>query len=195
MPRAGLSESRVIDEAERFADEVGLSGLTLAALAGRLGVRQPSLYKHIDGMDGLQRSISVRAKYELADTMARAAVGRACDDAIVAMARAYREWAVAHPGRYAAAQHAPAPGDVDDEAASQAAVRVVADVLSGYQLRDDDAVDAVRALRSALHGFVLLETGGGFGLPVDVDRSFERLVGALVIALSNWRNGHLVSPR
>ncbi|HJY03666.1 MAG TPA: TetR family transcriptional regulator, partial [Streptosporangiaceae bacterium] len=51
MPRAGLTEARVVDEAEQMADEVGLSGLTLAALADRLGVRYPSLYKHVDGMD------------------------------------------------------------------------------------------------------------------------------------------------
>ena len=54
MPRAGLNGDRVVDEAERIADEVGLANLTLAALAERLGVRQPSLYKHIDGLAGLR---------------------------------------------------------------------------------------------------------------------------------------------
>ena len=62
MARAGLSEAVVIEEAERLIDEVGLARLTLAELAARLGVRQPSLYKHIEGFDGLVRSISVRAE-------------------------------------------------------------------------------------------------------------------------------------
>ncbi len=62
VARAGLTESRVVDEAERLADEVGRSRLTLAALAERLGVRQPSLYKHIDGMNGLQRSLAVEPR-------------------------------------------------------------------------------------------------------------------------------------
>ena len=48
------------------------------------------------------------------------------------------------------------------------------------------AIDAARALRSALHGFVDLENHGGFGLPVDVDRSFERLVSALERDLQTW---------
>ncbi len=186
MPRAGLSEARVVDEAERIADEVGLSRLTLTALAERLGVRQPSLYKHVDGMDGLQRSLAVRAKNELANILARAAVGRERGDAIESISRAYRAWALAHPGRYQAAQRAPIPGDADDETASQAVVRIVADVLAGYQLREDDAIDAIRALRSTLHGFVTLEAGGGFGLPVDIDRSYERLVRGLITALSHW---------
>lgn len=180
MARAGLSEEAVVVEAERIADDAGLPRLTLAALADSLGVRQPSLYKHIDGMKGLQRSIAVRAKTELADTLGRAAVGRARGDAIRAVARTYRQWALEHPGRYAATVRAPMPGDVEDEAASAAAVKVVLDVLSGYHLDGDAAIDATRTLRSALHGFVSLETSGGFGLPVNIDHSFERLVDALI---------------
>ena len=186
MPRAGLTETRVVEEAERIVDEVGLSSLTLAALAHRLKVRQPSLYKHISGMDGLQRSIALRAKRELAAVLGQAAVGRARGDAIVSMSHAYRAWALKHPGRYATTQRAPIPGDVEDEQASGAAVRVAVDVMTGYELRDDDAVDAIRALRSGLHGFVTLEAGNGFGMPVDVDRSFDRLVAGLATAFASW---------
>jgi AcrR family transcriptional regulator len=195
MPRAGLTETRVLEDAERLADEVGLSQLTLAALAARLGVRQPSLYKHIDGMDGLQRGLAIRAKNELADILARAAIGRERGDAITAIAHAYRAWAREHPGRYAAAQHAPAADDSDDIAASQAVLAVVTAVLAGYQLREDDAIDATRALRSTLHGFVTLELAGDFALPVDVDRSFARLIRALVTALTNWTDQPATTQR
>ena len=186
MARAGLTELLVIEEAERLADEVGLPRMTLAALAGRLGVRQPSLYKHIEGMDGLVRSISVRAKNELAYVLARAAVGRERADALTSIANAYRAWALEHPGRYAAAQSSPAPGDTEDQVASLAVVQVATDILAGYKLDEDDAIDATRALRSALHGFITLESSGGFGLPVDIDRSFARLVNGIATAFSSW---------
>jgi len=186
VPRAGLTEATVIEEAERLADEVGLSNLTLAALALRVGVRQPSLYKHIAGMDALQRSIAIRAKNELAAVLGRAAVGRARGDGLAAMAHAYRGWALRHPARYASAQRAPLPGDLDDEAASASVVQVAFEVMAGFELRDDDAVDAIRALRAALHGFVALESGGGFGLPVSIDRSFDRLVAGLDAAFTAW---------
>ena len=84
MPRAGLSTARVVEEAEAVADEVGLSRLTLAEVAARLGVRVPSLYKHVDGMDALVRGVSVRAKAELGDVLARAAVGLTTREALVA---------------------------------------------------------------------------------------------------------------
>ena len=182
----------MVDRAEQIADELGLSGLTLAALAVTLGVRQPSLYKHVDGLSGLHRSISIRAKHELGDILARAAVGRSRHDAIESMARAYRHWALGHPGRYEAAQWAPDPGDEEDQTASLAPVQVCADVLAGYGLGGDDAIDAIRALRAALHGFVSIETSGGFGLPVDVDRSFDRMVGGLALSFEDWNRHCMV---
>ncbi len=186
MPRAGLSEDLVIEEAARLADEVGLDQMTLTMLAERLGVRQPSLYKHVDSVAALRRGIALRAKAALGETLARSAVGRSREDAIISMSRAYRSWARAHPGQYEAAQRAPEEADVEDQAVSRAVVEISADVLLGYGLKDHDAIDAIRAYRSALHGFVSLETGGAFGLPRDLDRSFDQLVRALSTMFANW---------
>jgi AcrR family transcriptional regulator len=186
VPRAGLNTDRVVAEAAELADEVGLDQLTQAALAARLGVRQPSLYKHVANSDALLQLIAMRGKAELSDVLGRAAIGRARDDALVAMAHAYRAWALEHPGRYRAAQRPAVPGDAADEAVSNRAVQVLAAVMDGYGLSGDDAIDAIRAFRAALHGFVSLEGSGAFALPASVDRSFDRLVHALVGALSNW---------
>jgi AcrR family transcriptional regulator len=176
----------VVAEAAELADEAGPDHLTLAALAARLGVRQPSLYKHVASLDALQQLIAKRAKAEFADVLGRAAIGRARDDALIAMAHAWRAWALDHPGRYQIGQRAPAPGDADHRAVADRTVAVMTAVMAGYGLDGDDAIDAVRAFRSALHGFVSLEAGGGFGMPVSVDRSFGRLVRALVRAMSSW---------
>jgi AcrR family transcriptional regulator len=176
----------VVEEAERMADDVGFEGLTLAAVAERLGVRQPSLYKHIAGIAGLRRAIAVRAAAELTEVLGRAAVGRSRGDAIAAVAGAYREWGLAHPGRYQASQAAPVPGDAEYEKVGTDFVRMFSAVLSGFGLAGDDTVDAIRGIRSALHGFVSLEAGGAFAMPLDIDRSFRRLVSATVAALDHW---------
>ena len=169
-----------------MADEVGLDALTLTGLARRLGVRQPSLYKHVDSLAALHRDVAVNAKRALGDVLARAAVGRSGADAIASMSHAYRHWALLHPARYEASNLMPAPGDVEDEAISVAAIQVIADVLRAYHLAGDDAVDAIRALRSTLHGFISYETAGAFRWSADVDRSFERLVRGFLIALDQW---------
>ena len=117
---------------------------------------------------------------------AQAAAGLAGRDALVAPARAYRGYARARPGRYAATVRAPAPGDDEHAAAGAAAVGLLAAVLKGYRIEGADMIDAVRMLRAALHGFVSIEAAGGFGLPQSVDRTFTRLVEALHTAWSTW---------
>ncbi|MCU1508729.1 MAG: TetR family transcriptional regulator [Glaciihabitans sp.] len=187
MPRAGVTPARILDEAEVLVDVVGLEGLTLSAIADKLGIRIPSLYKHIEGLPRLQRDIAVSAKRELAVVLHGAADGKSGPDAITGMAHALRSWALAHPGRYAATVRAPQPGDTDDEAASAAATEVVFAALAAFDLGGSDAVDATRGLRSVLHGFVALELADGFGMPEAVDRSFDRLVEAFVAALPLYR--------
>jgi AcrR family transcriptional regulator len=175
MARAGLHPDAVVDAAARIADAEGLDAVTLARLASELGVRTPSLYSHIAGLEDLRARLAARGARELADAMQEAAAGRARGDALRAVAGAYREYAREHPGSYAAAQRAT---DLSGDAGARA-VRVFAAVLAGYGLSGDDAIHATRAVRAALHGFAALESGGGFGMPQSVDASFDRLVALL----------------
>ncbi|MDX6226873.1 MAG: hypothetical protein QOI76_263 [Frankiales bacterium] len=186
MPRAGLSTPAVVDVALAIVDEHGLAALTLAAVAQRVGVAAPSLYKHVRGLDALLQKVSAAATAELADVLSHAAAGKAGLDAVRAVADAYRRFALDRPGRYPATQRLPEPADPAHVAASERAVHTVFAVLHAYGITGDDAVDATRFIRSALHGFVSLEVDGGFGLPQDVDRSFDRLVGAIDTALRSW---------
>jgi AcrR family transcriptional regulator len=186
MPRAGLTTARVVDEAQALTDEVGLANLTLAAVAARLGVRQPSLYKHIDDMAALQRLLTVRAIEEMADVFARAAAGRSGGDALTAIAHAWREWASAHPGRYASTVRAPAPGDDEHVRVAGDVLGIVGAALRAYDLVDEDAIHATRVFRATVHGFIALEQAGGFGLPVDVRRSFDIAIGDLTGSLDHW---------
>lgn len=186
MPRAGLSTGAVVQEAARILDGGGAEALTLAALAEKLGVRIPSLYKHIEGMPAIQRGIMVAGKASLARALGQAAIGKSRDNAITAMSIAYRKWALEHPGQYPLTVRPPKDGDDQDLAATSELVSVVFNVLAGYDLRGDDAVDATRFLRASLHGFVSLETGGGFELPVDIERSFQRVVQSVVTGLNAW---------
>jgi AcrR family transcriptional regulator len=189
VPRAGLSTAAVVAAAADLADGDGLHALTLARVAASVGVRTPSLYNHVAGLDDVHRGVALVALRELGAALRDAAVGRAGDDALTAMAHAYRAYARAHPGRYAATQRAPAADDEELRAAGAGAVDVLLAILRGYGLEGDDAIHAARGVRSALHGFVALETGGGFGIPVDLDESFDRMVAALargMRAATSW---------
>lgn len=183
MPaRPGLTRERVVERAADLIDADGSAALSLAALAGAFGVRTPSLYNHVGGLDDLRGALRLRGLEMLEQRLQRAAVGRAGRDALVAVAGAYRDFAHEHPGLYGLTLGA-GGGESDTvrdaEAAGAAAARlveVVLSVLRGYRLEGEDALHATRALRASLHGFVALESAGAFGLPLDLDVSFERLI-------------------
>lgn len=185
-PRAGLNRAAVVEAAAVLADEVGFEGVTLARLAERLGVRPPSLYNHVDGLDGLRRELALLGTRELGFRIGRAAVAKASDEAVVAIARAYRSFVTEHPGLYAATVRSfrfSHPADPDLRAVEGEVIGVVKEVLAPYGLRGDDALHAVRGLRSLVHGFATLESAGGFGIPLEVDESFERLLRIFVEGL------------
>jgi len=194
--RPGVTRERVVETAAAMVDRDGVAGLSLASLAQALGVRTPSLYNHIGGLGDLRGALRLRGLAELEQRLQRATVGRARRDALVALAQAYRAFAHEHPGLYELTLGAvgDASGGVRDAQAGAAAagrlVEVVVSVLRGYALEGDEALHATRALRSSLHGFVALESAGGFGLPLDLDDSFERLVAMHHAALgSAWESG------
>jgi AcrR family transcriptional regulator len=187
MPRAGLTPAIVVEQAADLADEVGYDGLTLALLAARLGVAVPSLYKHVDGLDAVRRGVAILAVAELGEALRSSLDDRAATDPgarLRALATAFRGYATAHPGRYAATVRAAPPGDEEHTVASDAVLATVLEVLAEHGLTGPTAIDAARTLRATLHGFVTLEAAGGFGLPREVDRSFDVAVDALERGLS-----------
>lgn len=186
MPRAGLSADVVVAEAATLVDDVGREGLTLAELANRFGVAAPSLYKHVNGIDHLQRLLARKVIREVGTTLRQAATGKEGPTALRAVANAYRGYALAHPGRYAYILRAPDAEDDDPTAAATEIVSVLYDIFAGFGIRDDDSLDAVRFVRSTLHGFVSLELVDGFKMAGSVDHSFERLVSATGQALAGW---------
>jgi AcrR family transcriptional regulator len=180
MARARLDTAAVVDAAAALADAEGLQALTLSRLAAELGVRSPSLYAHVGGLEDLRRRLGARGARELAAVLSHAAAGRAGSDALAAVAHAYLAYGREHPGSYAAAQRArDLHGDEDALAAAGAVTDVVLAVLRGYDLHDDDAVHAARVIRVALHGFVALEAEGGFAIALSLDETFERLIATL----------------
>ena len=187
MPRMGLDAARVVEAAADIADAEGLEAVTLARVASDLGVRAPSLYNHVDGRTDLLRAIAVLSVRELTAALREATVGRSGADALAAAAHAYRAYARAHPGRYASTLAAPTRGDEEHRAAATEAVEVMLAVLRGWDLEGDDAVHTVRAFRSALHGFVAIEAADGFGMDVDVEVSFDRLLGTLAEGIGEPR--------
>ncbi|MEU6311948.1 WHG domain-containing protein [Streptomyces sp. NPDC047014] len=188
MARAGLTTERVTVAGAELADEVGLDKVTMALVARRLGVKDASLYAHVRNLEDLRGRIALLAADEKTIRIAEATSGRAGKEALVAYADAWREYAHAHPGRYAATQ---SRIRIDPDLAAQApgprrAVELTYAMLRGYGLAEPDLTDAVRLLRSTFHGFVALEAAGGFAHERSPQQSWVRALDALHALLEHW---------
>lgn len=177
MPRAGLDSATVTEAAAALADEISLPQLSMSVVADRLGVKAPSLYKHVDGLPDLIHRIAVLAANEVGDALRDAMQGLAGGEALAAAAQAIRTYVKTHPGRYAATTGI-RPTGADDPlvAALERTLVSFAAVLRGYQLAQADEIHAMRMLRSMLHGFATLESSGGFQIATDVDDSFSWMI-------------------
>ncbi|HLU58631.1 MAG TPA: WHG domain-containing protein [Pseudonocardia sp.] len=186
MARVGLTVERLVRAGADLADEVGFDEVTVSALARRFDVKVASLYSHVKSSRDLKTRIALLALEELADLVADALAGRAGKDALVAFANVYRDYAHAHPGRYAAARL-----DLDPETAAASAgprhTQLAAAILRGYDIPESEHVPAVRLLGSVVHGYVSLEAGGGFAHSApDSAETWPRILDALDALLRNW---------
>jgi len=184
----------IVGAALAFLDREGWDALTVNALATQLGTKGPSLYNHVESLDALRRAVRMRVVDDILTMLSTVGSGRTRDDAVMAMASAYRSYAHHHPGRYSAFTRMPLGGD-DPEftAASHAAAAPVIAVLASYGLDGQDAFYAALEFWAALHGFVLLEmTGvmeagagpGGIGA-VDTDAVFSDMVLRLAAGMAH----------
>ncbi|WP_432542404.1 TetR/AcrR family transcriptional regulator [Kineococcus sp. SYSU DK002] len=177
MPRAGLDAATVTRAAAEVVDEVGYAGLTMGLVADRLGVRAPSLYKHVAGQADLSRRIAVLAVTEIGDALRDAMQGKAERQALEAAAHATRRYARGFPGRFAATLYNTATGPEDP--LHLAWLRVVEShlaILSGYGIPEEDTRHALQMLRSFLDGFSLIEPAGEMQTEDEIDAGFRWLI-------------------
>ncbi|MGN9841935.1 TetR-like C-terminal domain-containing protein [Nonomuraea sp. H19] len=119
--------------------------------------------------------------------IAAAVAGRSGKDTMAAFANAYRDYALAHPGRYVATQAVQLdPAVLAQSTVHARTIELTHAMLRAYRLVEPDLTDAGRLLRSAFHGYITLEANGGFRHSRDVQRSWARALDGLHILLENW---------
>jgi len=181
--RATLDSEKVIDEAASVADADGLDAVTLTRVAERLGVRQPALYRHVDGYDDLIRSLGLRGRELLAERLSTAAQGVAGPAVVRALGDAWRGVVRDAPGLYAATDRYPCAGDPELEDAVENIVTIISRSLGSFELDESQRIHVARGLRSSFHGFAHLESGDGHPLPHDLEESFAGLIDLLVAGI------------
>ncbi len=104
-------EARIVELGRRQLLNRGATGLSVRAIARDLGMVSSAVYRYVSSRDELLTLLLVDAYSDLADAVDRARdTADAWSDDVIAIARAARRWAVAHPSRWALLYGSPVPG-------------------------------------------------------------------------------------
>lgn len=181
IKRRGLNQKAVVRRAVEMANTArSPEAVTLAGLAASLEIQPPSLYNHIDGLDGLRREMRIYALTRLSRALRLAVAGQTGRKALIYLAHAYRQFAHENPGIYPLILAAPAETDERAAEASEEILTTVLLILASLGLEGEEAYHTVRGIRSLLHGFVSLEQVGGFAMDYEVEKSFQRAVDGFI---------------
>jgi AcrR family transcriptional regulator len=105
-------EAQIIELGRRHLVEHGATGLSLRAIARDLGMVSSAVYRYVSSRNELLTLLLVDAYSDLANEVdrAREAVPDVWSDDVIAIARAARSWAIAHPASWALLYGSPVPG-------------------------------------------------------------------------------------
>lgn len=174
--RQRLNRALVIDLAAAIADQEGIDAVTLQRIANDSGVKQPALYRHVSGIEDLWTELALMARRMLAESLTRSQQGLTQRQAVRSVALAWRRFVQTHPGIYSATDRVPSVGDPGIEASLSAVVNALDSSLDGYALSTVQRAQCARTLRSALHGFCVLEKDNGHPEPYALDEGLDNLV-------------------
>jgi AcrR family transcriptional regulator len=167
-------QRQIVAAARELLEQEGADGLSMRRLADRLGIRAPSLYKHVPDKQALEAAIISDAFAELADR-SEAAARQVPDARLGAIAAAYRAYAIEHPHVYRLMTAGPLPRERLAPGVEDRAARPLLDALGG------DA-DLARATWALAHGLTILELDGRFPPGADVDAAWTAGIGAITAA-------------
>lgn len=178
MPRANLNKEKIFEAAATLANAGGFDALSLKDIAAHFGVKPPSLFKHVRDFGEVKDALAVSGMTKLRDRVVQAG-GKNSAEKLSAVIYAYREFARQFPGEYDAIQETHVQRSPAVYGLGEEVLKAFAQVLP-VSYSAAESIHALRFMRSALHGFVVLEKNNGFGLGEDVDESFARMAKQLV---------------
>jgi len=155
---------QIVDVARELLESEGPQSVTMRAIADKLEIRAPSLYKHISDKRELETALVAQGFVEQAE-MFDAAV-RDSDEPVTAIGRAYRLWAVQHPHLYTLMTSQPLPRDELPDGVEHASAAPLLDAVGGD-------IDTARTLWAFAHGMVTLELADRFPPDADIEAAWS----------------------
>ena len=181
--RARTSLDEVVAAGRDLLEVGGPDAVTMLAVAERVGVKAPSLYKRLRDRNALLAAMAADTARELRASLETGAIDADPAASLRAMAHAFRTFAQAHP-RSVELLFADLPADARSTPETNAAVAAPIVEAAGRLAGPDHALEAARLITAFARGFTSMETAGAFRLGGDVDEAYGYGIDVLVEALA-----------
>lgn len=152
--RLGVSRQDVIDAAVDLSDAAGLDSLTVAAVAEAVGCRPPSVYHHVDGLDGLSRAVALAAAEDVLAAIHEATADTTGMATCTALVAACRAWGAANPHRHEAMRYRDPADDAELAAVRGRVMLAFQDAVAGLGVPAEERPPLVAMLIAAVRGSV-----------------------------------------
>ncbi len=159
----GPTRERIKEEAYLLLQEKGLAGLSMRALADRLHIKAPSLYKHVGDKEEIIADLQARGISEFAAIIQQAGKSKK------SKALAYRKWAKENPHLYEVTLRTPLLRSRIPSGLEEGVTHMIIEITG----KDHEHARAVWAL---MHGLVDLEIAGRFPENADLDKTWKRAI-------------------
>lgn len=170
---AKTSLAELVGIARGLVEAMGPDALTLGALAGKAGIKPPSLYKHFADRAAVLKAVEIEVLYELEAYLRWTMTGATPKARLMNMARAYRAWGKDKPNRYRTIYSGNAFNDPEIRAACLHSAQPLFEELQAAGVSEARRLPLSRTLVAFMHGFTLMEIGNAFNLGGSVDEAFE----------------------
>ena len=179
-----MNKSEIITLAIHIVNTRGLQDLTISEIAKEFKVKPPSLYKHIRNLNEIYDELGTIFIREAIRIIQHNVFGLSGEKAIKEASKSFRDFSIKNPGLYQCLQltHIHRSPQYQQDALSF--IELLARLIAPYKIRNNHQIHAIRSLRCLLHGFIDLQIQNGFGLPEDIDKSFELAMDGYLLSLS-----------
>ena len=183
--RARTSPPAIIAAARDLLEEGGQEAVSMAAIAERVGVRPPSLYKHFADRSAVVGAVATAVAQDLRLALEEALerAGPDAPDRLRVLADGYRAFAHAMPHGIALLFANAGPGTAPTLEAQAEAARPVLQVIEEI-VGPAHALAGARVVTAFAHGFTSMEAAGAFRFGGDVDAAWGLGISVLVAGLA-----------
>lgn len=191
--RKGLTKEKIIDSAIQLLEGSGLKDFSVYRLAEKLGVSVSSLYKHVTNVDEINFEIALKTVEELILLQESAMEGKTRQEAVWAMASAFREFAFSHPETFKMITILPGSYPASSRNFRRHLMEPIKKAVGLYDISEDQRMHWLRILRSTMHGFVTYEMSAADHEPelVNTQESYRIAITNIIFALESLEKAHL----